>query len=265
MRCLPLVLCVVVAEAALALPVAPRHGSAADPRLAGNAPLVGDHREVVNFDFSWRHHLGNATPPLPSNCSNGTKGLNYGVDGSPQANVDSPAACCALCTAQSGCQCWDYNVDTSDPNYKTCWTKTDGCDKSVENPLRYSGQMIAPPRPGPPPEAGPAFNDSAWELVDAPHDMLIVQPYDRSNSQSMAFLARNVGWYRKHFFLPQEWANSSVWLYIEGSFHVTTIWVNGVEVTTHVQGCTYVRSCVPAYTCPPSIARASTPINVLID
>ena len=29
-----------------------------------------------------------------------------------------------------------------------------------------------------------------------------------------------------------------MWLYIEGSFHVTTIWVNGVEVTRHVQGYT---------------------------
>ena len=243
---LPLLLVVVVAQAVLASghpPLALRHdpATASASLMAVNelSIIVGDSREVVNFDFSWRHHLGNVTPPVPSNCTNGTKGVNYGVDGNLHPGVESPAACCAICTAQSGCQCWDYNIDSSDPNYKTCWTKTDGCSSSVENPMRYSGQVFAPSGPAVPPESEPTFNDSAWELVDAPHDMLIVQPYDPSQKQDMAFLARNVGWYRKHFFLPQDWANSSVWLYIEGAFHVTTIWVNGVRVTTHVQGCTY--------------------------
>ena len=38
---------------------------------------------------------------------------------------------------------------------------------------------------------GPAqekFNDSLWELVDAPHDMLIVQKFEQNASQKQAFI-----------------------------------------------------------------------------
>ena len=196
-----------------------------------------DAREVVNFDFSWRHHLGNATDPA-TNCTNGTKGVNFGTGGSMHPNVTMPAECCALCENDASCNCWDFNIDGS--SYGQCWTKSDGCDKSVENPLRFSGTVpTRPPAPAVPKEAEPSFDDAQWQLVDAPHDMLITQPYNPAETEKMGFIARNVGWYRKHFYLPQEWEDdSAVWLYIEGSFHVTTMWVNGHEVTQHVQGYT---------------------------
>ena len=208
------------------------------PRLEAAA----DAREVVNFDFNWRHTLGNTSSPRPGfNCSEGTKGVNFGVEGVMHPNVGSAAECCGLCADQVDCLCWDYNVDDGSSEFHACWTKTENCSSSVPNALRYSGQIPAPP-PGPavPAEATPGFDDSAWQLVDAPHDMLIEQSYDPSQSEKMGFLARNIGWYRKHFLLPADWegTNSSVWLYFEGIFHVTTIWVNGVEVTRHVQGYT---------------------------
>eukprot|EP00755_Sulcionema_specki_P025189 Sspe_Gene.82763::Locus_54250_Transcript_1_1_Confidence_1.000_Length_519::g.82763::m.82763 len=84
----------------------------------------------------------------------------------------------------------------------------------------------------------PGYDDSEWGVVSAPHDMLIVQPFDKQASEKQAFLSRGVGWYRKHFRLPEDWEGSAVWLYVEGSFHQTTVWLNGVKLTTHAAGYT---------------------------
>ena len=49
--------------------------------------------------------------------------------------------------------------------------------------------------------------------------MLIHQNYDPHGDNKMAFIHRNVGWYRKHFKLPADWQGSAVWIYFEGVFH----------------------------------------------
>ena len=82
------------------------------------------------------------------------------------------------------------------------------------------------------------YNDSAWEVINAPHDMLIVQPYDKNASEKQAFIPRGVGWYRKHFRLPADWNSSAVWFSTDGIFHNTTLYLNGVEIERHIAGYT---------------------------
>jgi len=82
-----------------------------------------------------------------------------------------------------------------------------------------------------PPEAKPGFDDSAWKVVDTPHDMLIGGAFSPNNPESFAFLARGKGWYRKHMTLPAEWKGQAVWLYFEGAFHTTQAWLNGVPLS----------------------------------
>ena len=89
-----------------------------------------------------------------------------------------------------------------------------------------------------PVEAAAGFNDSAWSLVDTPHDMLITGNHSPNNDPTQGFLARGVGWYRKQFALPSEWKNQAVWLWFEGAFHVVTIFVNGQPHSTHRAGYT---------------------------
>lgn len=96
----------------------------------------------------------------------------------------------------------------------------------------------APGPNGAPPESQPAFDDSEWALVDAPHDMLVMQNYTQAASNKMAYILRNVGWYRKHFTIPDAWTGSAVYLYIEGSFHETSTWLNGIQIGFHKQGYT---------------------------
>jgi beta-galactosidase/beta-glucuronidase len=54
----------------------------------------------------------------------------------------------------------------------------------------------------------------------------------------MGYLPRNSGWYRKHFTLPPTWAGNSIWIYIEGSFHTTTAYINGAQIGYHQAGYT---------------------------
>lgn len=182
-------------------------------------------RERINFDFAWRHYLG--TPPRgQQKCNSGTKGINYGDGGKRIKNIASPGDCCLKCAAENSCGCWDWNTVSHD-----CWIKTN-CQGKVNNTERYSGLLPTTPA------WKRDYNDSDWQIIDAPHDMLIVQKYNKSANEKQAFLFRGVGWYRKHFNLPSEWKGSSIWLYIEGAFHKTTVWLNGNPLTMHKAGYT---------------------------
>eukprot|EP00040_Diaphanoeca_grandis_P011360 m.58192 g.58192 ORF g.58192 m.58192 type:complete len:953 (+) comp22513_c0_seq2:99-2957(+) len=188
-------------------------------------------REVVNFDFAWRHKLGPSGAPRNGNCSSAEVGYNWGTGGY-QLDTSSASACCDACAADATCGCWDFVTSSN-----ACYVKTN-CSTKVNESGRITGKVAVAPQPTNPPEALPGFDDSSWELVNAPHDMLIEQPYDPANTEKMAFIARNVGWYRKKFSIPSDWKGSTIYLYIEGAYHVSTWWINGVNITTHKQGYT---------------------------
>ena len=105
---------------------------------------------------------------------------------------------------------------------------------------RHTLDNIEPAHSGamPPPQALPAYDDSSWQLVDAPHDMGIEGPIDYTYPADQGFRQRTAGWYRKHFQIPSEWKGSSVWVYIEGSFHVTNSYFNGKHLGEHPAGYT---------------------------
>jgi hypothetical protein len=204
-------------------------------------------REVVNFDFAWRHQLHELPPPSPrgNNCSNGEEGVMYGGEASGVSHRHVPTGwdCCQFCAADPSCGCWDVDVEK-----EICYTKS-SCNTKTKKAGHFSGILAgqtpvpaptAAPTPGgpPPPAALPGFDDSAWALVDAPHDMLIHQDYNPQNSNGMAYIPRNKGWYRKHFKLPADWKGSSVWIYFEGVFHETTAYLNGKQISHHKQGYT---------------------------
>ncbi len=190
--------------------------------VKGGGPFAG--REKVNFDFGWRHKLGMVNAGFV--CPKMIPGKNIGEGGYLTKNVDSPSACCELCSLDHG-GCWDYNLDTGD-----CWVKTD-CKSETANSRRITGSITALPGP-----AQESFDDFAWELVDAPHDMLIVQKFEQNASKKQGFIPRSSGWYRKHFYLPKDWDGSTIWWRCEGSFHKTFVYFNGVFMKVHKAGYT---------------------------
>ena len=54
------------------------------------------------------------------------------------------------------------------------------------------------------------FSDGAWDVMDAPYDLLITSPYDEDFDNGQASIGKNVTWARKHFFLPADWSGQHV-------------------------------------------------------
>ena len=188
----------------------------------------GSARDTVNFDFAWRHVLGN-----PGAICRGTieKDINYG-DGGTQTIESSSADCCIRCETTPGCVAWDWHSKGGE-----CWAKPNGTGSKVD-PGVYSARVKVPAPAGPPPAAAVDYNDASWAVVDCPHDMLVTGKHDPSNSPTQGFLPRGEGWYRKHFNLPQDWKGDAVWVYIEGVFLETQWWLNGVSIYNHTAGYT---------------------------
>ena len=102
------------------------------------------------------------------------------------------------------------------------------------------------PDPGPdPPEARVAFDDSNWTSVSLPFDALIATaPSDEAcpdGCSGNSYIPRHVLWFRKVFTIPAEWEGEVVWLDFEGSFRLTTVWLNGVRAAHHDCGYTPFR------------------------
>ena len=61
--------------------------------------------------------------------------------------------------------------------------------------------------------AATELNDTAWPLVDAPHDFSIENgTFDPASDFKHGYLPRTTSWYRKHFKLPEEFAPDSAHL-----------------------------------------------------
>src|SRR5438128_10227919 len=64
----------------------------------------------------------------------------------------------------------------------------------------------------------PDFDDSAWRELNVPHDWSIEGPFDEKNPTGGAggFLPAGIGWYRKRFTLPADYARRRVFIEFDG-------------------------------------------------
>ena len=197
-------------------------------------PSVLQQREDINFDFGWRFSLGTKSA---GHCDASAFLRNLsnvecmGLSKNSASNADD---CRDACCAESSCAIWQY--DTANPA-DGCWIgQSDDCDHP-NNAWVGGGRDV----PAPPPAGGAAakdFDDSSWEVVDLPHDGIIGGTYDQSAVRSHAYLPLNTTWYRKHFNLPTEWKGKSIWVYFEGVFRASTVYLNGQYLLYHDCGYT---------------------------
>ena len=82
----------------------------------------------------------------------------------------------------------------------------------------------------------PAFDDSAWQQVDLPHDYSITQKYSQSNEAESAYLPGGIGWYRKSFTIDRDLAGKRIAINFDGVYMNATVWFNGVKLGTHPYG-----------------------------
>ncbi|HEU5125861.1 MAG TPA: glycoside hydrolase family 2 TIM barrel-domain containing protein [Verrucomicrobiae bacterium] len=73
------------------------------------------------------------------------------------------------------------------------------------------------------------FNDSAWRVVNVPHDWSIEGPFAETNTTrgSGAFLPSGIAWYRKSFSLNSSAIGRSTWIEFDGVMANSDVWING--------------------------------------
>lgn len=73
----------------------------------------------------------------------------------------------------------------------------------------------------------PRAADADWRALDLPHDWSIEGPYSEQWASATAFLPGGVGWYRKAFTVPAGFRNKKVFIYFDGVYKNSEVWLNG--------------------------------------
>jgi beta-galactosidase len=82
------------------------------------------------------------------------------------------------------------------------------------------------------PGAGqPGFGEEGWSSLDLPHDWGIEGPFSQApGSETSGHLPTGIGWYRKHFNIPQTYSGKKVAIVFDGVYQNSEVWVNGQYV-----------------------------------
>lgn len=99
----------------------------------------------------------------------------------------------------------------------------------------------------------PGYDDSAWRVVDVPHDYVVEGTIEKTNPYPDATIGRDGSWYvlhgslpvqaavyRRTLAIPAEAKGRRLWLEFDGVFSNSRYWVNGREVGSQYSG--YTRS-----------------------
>ncbi len=74
----------------------------------------------------------------------------------------------------------------------------------------------------------PEFKDDAWRKLSLPHDWGIEGPFKQEYSGDTGKLPWwGVGWYRKHFDIPEADKGKRFFLDVDGAMSYSTVWLNG--------------------------------------
>ena len=85
-----------------------------------------------------------------------------------------------------------------------------------------------------------AYNDGSWRTVTLPHDWSIELRPDKNApaGNDGGYYPTGIAWYRKAFKVPTSMKGEKVWLYFEGIYMNSTVYLNGKQVGGHPYGYT---------------------------
>ena len=95
--------------------------------------------------------------------------------------------------------------------------------------------------PATPAQAAADFDDSAWRVVQIPHDYIVEGKYDPKANKGHGFLPVYPAWYRRHFSLAASDSGKAVWLDFEGVYRDAHVYLNGKLLGRHRGGYTPFR------------------------
>ena len=83
-----------------------------------------------------------------------------------------------------------------------------------------------------------SFADSTWRTVNVPHDWAIEGPFSQTAATSgrCGYVPSGIGWYRKHFTLPQNLSGRRVFVELDGVMENSDVYVNGTHYGHHPYG-----------------------------
>ncbi len=74
----------------------------------------------------------------------------------------------------------------------------------------------------------PDFVDTNWRSLDLPHDWSIEGPFSQqAGSATFGYLPTGIGWYRKHFAVPESHKDKKVAIEFDGVYQNSEVWING--------------------------------------
>ena len=71
------------------------------------------------------------------------------------------------------------------------------------------------------------FDDSKWQSVNVPHDWSVKGQLSPTLASCTGYLPGGIGWYRKSLNIPQSKAGEKVYLYFEGVYNRSEVFING--------------------------------------
>lgn len=70
------------------------------------------------------------------------------------------------------------------------------------------------------------FDDSAWRMVDLPHDWSVEHPFDTCHSSGTGYLPAGIGVYRKCFHLHKSLEGKRIYVIFDGVYNNSMVWFN---------------------------------------
>ncbi|GGF12421.1 hypothetical protein GCM10011383_24530 [Hymenobacter cavernae] len=71
------------------------------------------------------------------------------------------------------------------------------------------------------------FNDADWRRLELPHDWSIEGPFSQEWASATGYLPGGIGWYRKTFDVPTGFRSKKVFVYFDGVYKNSEVWLNG--------------------------------------
>ncbi len=82
------------------------------------------------------------------------------------------------------------------------------------------------------------FIDTSWRKLNLPHDWSIEGKFSKSNPKSEGYLPGGIGWYRKHFKIPETYKGKKIFIEFDGIYMNSKVWINGHYLGNHPYGYT---------------------------
>ncbi len=71
------------------------------------------------------------------------------------------------------------------------------------------------------------FDDRNWQKIELPHDWSIEGPFAEKWASATGYLPAGIGWYRKSFTIPATMQGKNIFVYFDGVYKNSEVWING--------------------------------------